>query len=786
MQPRAARHGWILAVVAAGFAPLAPVAAAAALTADSAGDLCSAAADPCVVTEEVSIIDGSVLDFGTRTLSLQGAARLVFGAEGAVVLCGNLLVDVAADHAAIFSHAQDAASVWRSGKVEISARKRCSAGAQACLADSDCDAGTCSERDGIIDLDGEVRLVAEAPAGIVLRAAGNIALRRRVDTSSDFGTKIYLNTANGGGPVSVESRGGDVTILGPVVSDGIDAGNVVVEAARDLRVEALISVAGGYLHAGEIHLSAGADVVIESDTIAAGEIDGAQGGILEASAGRDVLVGGGSAVDRTLLSIDGADTGPPPVLGPGAGGTLRLSAARNIAIGPFVHLAANGGKPGADAGTIELTSGAATTIEGDFDARCGNHCVSGTAMVSARGNVTVADTSTIDVSDFVDSNSGTLVIASGAQLTVEGVLVNDGANGPEPFHSPPIGYNTFTACAVQVGPKGEIRHKGTSGDNIFEIRESLTVVPGGLVRSSHADNIVRVRTAEVPLVIDGDVIPAPRIEIDSELLPCRPCQVAADCDDAVACTTDTCSSSVCSSTPVDDLCDDAVECTIDSCGAQGCAHVASDDLCDDALPCTTDSCGPDGCEHDADDSLCSDDVACNGAETCTLALGCSAGQPVVCSGLDDQCAVGVCSEPGGACVAQPGNEGQTCDDADSCTGGDHCDNGQCVGEMLPACLVCGNGLVTAGEDCDDGDTLYVFGQPCAADCTFTRCGHPTGSSGELPIASDALFTLRAAVGSATCPARVCDTDANGQVSAGDALRVLKVAVGIALALLCPN
>ncbi len=64
------------------------------------------------------------------------------------------------------------------------------------------------------------------------------------------------------------------------------------------------------------------------------------------------------------------------------------------------------------------------------------------------------------------------------------------------------------------------------------------------------------------------------------------------------------------------------------------------------------------------------------------------------------------------------------------------------------------------------------------------CGQPV-STGTKPTATDALFVLKAAVGSLQCELCVCDADGNGSNTATDALRVLKVAVGNALALLCP-
>jgi hypothetical protein len=64
------------------------------------------------------------------------------------------------------------------------------------------------------------------------------------------------------------------------------------------------------------------------------------------------------------------------------------------------------------------------------------------------------------------------------------------------------------------------------------------------------------------------------------------------------------------------------------------------------------------------------------------------------------------------------------------------------------------------------------------------CAQPV-STGSGPVATDALFVLRAAVGTATCENCVCDIDGNGSVSASDALAVLKAATGQPISLNCP-
>jgi hypothetical protein len=79
--------------------------------------------------------------------------------------------------------------------------------------------------------------------------------------------------------------------------------------------------------------------------------------------------------------------------------------------------------------------------------------------------------------------------------------------------------------------------------------------------------------------------------------------------------------------------------------------------------------------------------------------------------------------------------------------------------------------------------FLMLARPAAAQ---SSCGQPV-SSDAGPTASDALFILRAAVGSESCEKCVCDVDASGgasPISAADALRVLRRAVGQAVELTC--
>jgi hypothetical protein len=77
------------------------------------------------------------------------------------------------------------------------------------------------------------------------------------------------------------------------------------------------------------------------------------------------------------------------------------------------------------------------------------------------------------------------------------------------------------------------------------------------------------------------------------------------------------------------------------------------------------------------------------------------------------------------------------------------------------------------------------GDPVALVAKFSTTGPDGTGESRAVVAGDALFVLRAAVGSNDCPLCTCDVNNNAAVSAVDALIVLKKAVGQDVPLNCP-
>ena len=210
---------------------------------------------------------------------------------------------------------------------------------------------------------------------------------------------------------------------------------------------------------------------------------------------------------------------------------------------------------------------------------------------------------------------------------------------------------------------------------------------------------------------------------------------------------------------------------------------------------------------------CDDGLFCNGSDSCSGGL-CSlhAGNPC----HEAACTSGQCVESAHKCLLTKPT-GAACDDADACTAGDVCDDhGTCSGRPTAECGAacgdgaidfgeecddgnsletdgctsecshCGDGVVSISEDCDDGDHVHEAGQLCAADCRMLPCGQPLMNGAGEPLATDALFVLRAAVDAAACDPRLCDTDSDGEIDVSDSLRVLFAAVGGDIEFRCPD
>jgi len=223
---------------------------------------------------------------------------------------------------------------------------------------------------------------------------------------------------------------------------------------------------------------------------------------------------------------------------------------------------------------------------------------------------------------------------------------------------------------------------------------------------------------------------------------CQP-GIPVNCDDGTACTVDSCNEATdaCDHAPNDSLCDNGLFCD----GSETCdpllgCQVGTPVDCDDGVACTTDSCNEatDSCDNVSDDSLCDNGLFCDGPETCDPKLDCQPGAPVDC---DDgvACTANSCNEATDSCDNAPDDalcdnglfcDGvETCDPVFGCQAGnpvncgdgvpctiDSCNEATDSCDNVPSDANCDNGLFCDGvETCDPVLDCQAGTDPCGGD-----------------------------------------------------------------------
>jgi hypothetical protein len=186
----------------------------------------------------------------------------------------------------------------------------------------------------------------------------------------------------------------------------------------------------------------------------------------------------------------------------------------------------------------------------------------------------------------------------------------------------------------------------------------------------------------------------------------------ASCNDGNACTLgDQCDVGVCKGTPKS--VDDGNECTTDACdpASGNVSHtplpnckpcsVAAD--CNDNNPCTNDSCQAGKCAYTnassgascSDNNPCTDNDKCNGSGQCV-------GTPKACNSPPNAChqGTGVCNQANGICSYAFLSNGTACSDGNACTTNDTCQNGTCVGGVGKSCSSPPNACYNSPGTCD--------------------------------------------------------------------------------------
>ena len=165
------------------------------------------------------------------------------------------------------------------------------------------------------------------------------------------------------------------------------------------------------------------------------------------------------------------------------------------------------------------------------------------------------------------------------------------------------------------------------------------------------------------------------------------CTTNTECDDRDACNgAETCSPGAPGASLTTGCldgvaldCTDEADCTEDHCNpASGCFHVPNDGACNDATACTTDTCTSGGCLWAPDNAMCNS--GCRTGSVCVSGSGCTPGTLMSCGTDGDPCtsdptlcdlASGMCLHPqrdedrDGHTIARSGTTmcmGDDCDD----------------------------------------------------------------------------------------------------------------------------
>ncbi|GIW40708.1 MAG: hypothetical protein KatS3mg076_1285 [Candidatus Binatia bacterium] len=470
---------------------------------DSADDLCAPTDDPCVVATQVTVLPGSLLDFGERELQIRSGGRLEVAGD-LDIACGTLAVDLGGRIRAVSDvSATVTVSATRDIQVAGSVEAPGSAGAVT------------------LGAGGAVRLLG---SGVVLSVNGN--------GSEDDGGTVELEG------LDVEVRGG-IQARGGATAGG---GSVEITAERDVVIAAEVDVSGGDGDGGRIAVEAGRDLVVEA--AASLELDASGQGF-----GGDLSLDAGVFDEEGTLTVLGRITarGGTNVDGAGDGGFAEISSAGGCTFTPST-LALNGGQPDGSGGNLNLScgeNGAASTLGGTVEAR-------GTGVESIGGEIEIENGGPLVVAGSVDASGGefgggSINVFSPGTIEVEGTLSSNSAGGAagdvtlraaESLDSRILlrpsariradgtsssglgGSVSLFSCRTREDNGAEITATGSQG-NVQVVGVNLIEIAGG-IRTNPADGLVSLVYRDAPPSIQATAViePFPLVVRDPALPGC--------------------------------------------------------------------------------------------------------------------------------------------------------------------------------------------------------------------------------------------------------------------------
>ncbi len=359
----------------------------AAADVTSADQVCSPAADPCVVESAIAVATGSDLDFGPRALRIASGGSLAVDSGDVTIHCGSLRIDANGKLLGRGSLSRPGGSVT-------------------------VDVGSA------VSIAGQVDVSGTSAGTLSLAAAGQLTL-----DGGSIRADGLIRDSDGG---SIDLSADEVTLNGIVSATGGNNGSggmLTLLASRRVAITSSIDVSGGQGDAGEIEVTSGGGIEVAATATLRG--NGSYGGFgqtLTMSAGDP---GFGNGTGSLLLAGSVLASGGDTPDGGGDGGEIDLSAADDCQIG--ANITAESGSPYAVGGEISITCGsgasAQTTVSGQIDASgAGTECGGGGISIETPGSLTVSGTIS---ATGASSDGGEVGLSGNGPVNVSGSVILD-------------------------------------------------------------------------------------------------------------------------------------------------------------------------------------------------------------------------------------------------------------------------------------------------------------------------------------------------------------------------
>jgi len=378
-----------------------------------------------------------------------------------------------------------------------------------------------------MEIDGRIVADGVKPGDATFRAAGDLTVRRAASadaTHADSDGGI-LDFWSGQGSLLVGAR---LSVEGGARGGG---GDIYIDAAHDVTVNAPISADGGDFDAGFVTSDTGGDVTINANVTARSVVGAGSGGIID-FAGRNVTVAEGVKI---LANGHRGEFG-------GDGGDIGFGASNDVIIHRNVVLSVRGARPDGYGGFFDIEADGNVSLAGLV--RASGATGAGLVLVGAEGQTILTKDSRIladgkesggeidiygayvEVDGKVsgsarrrDGYSARVTLGSDGDVRVGGSIQMNGTS--DTFGSGPL---RVAGCNVELADGARVRHRGHMGEVEFEGRELIHLSPRARASARGDDGVVRFvhRDGGPAPLLEGRVSPAPVIQPDASLTACAP------------------------------------------------------------------------------------------------------------------------------------------------------------------------------------------------------------------------------------------------------------------------